>query len=75
MVPGVGQMARPKKGAKRSAPPTDGRMAVIHLKGSPEYVAFLEDVHRRSHIAKATLFRVGFAEWCQRNGYGTPPEL
>lgn len=54
---------------------SDERVAIIHLKGSQEYSAWLEEVHKKSHISKASIFRVAVMEWAQRNGYRTPPEL
>jgi hypothetical protein len=74
-VTGTETMGRPKKGANKDVPPTDERAAIIHLKGSPAYAAFVDAVNRKSHIPKAAMFRLAFADWCQRNGHGTPPEL
>lgn len=68
-------MGRPKKGAKKGAASADERAAVIHLKGSPAYVEFVDAVNRKTHIPKAAMFRLAFAEWCERNGHGIPPEL
>lgn len=74
MRPGADLMGRPKKGTKKPPPP-DERLAIIHLKGSGAYSEWLDAVHRKSHIAKATLFRVALAEWAERNGYPAPPEM
>jgi hypothetical protein len=76
MVPGVGLMARPKKTVKKVADsPSAERVAIIHLKGSPEYAAWLEDAHKKTHIAKATIFRVALADWAAKHGLPEPPEL
>lgn len=72
---GAETMGRPKKTEKKAAPPTDERAAIIHLKGSPAYAAFVDAVNRKTHIPKAAMFRLAFADWCERNGHGTPPEL
>jgi hypothetical protein len=75
-MPGAETMGRPKKGAKTAeAKSPNDRVAVIHLKGSPEYVAFVDALNRKTHIPKAAIFRLALAEWCERNGHGTPPEL
>lgn len=72
---GAETMGRPKKGAKKAAAPADERAAIIHLKGSPAYAEFMDALNRKTHIPKAALFRLAMAEWCERNGHGTPPEL
>lgn len=74
MAHGVGAMARPKKGAKRLAADED-RQTIINIKGSPEYANFVDLVNRKTHIPKAAMFRLAFADWCERNGHGTPPDL
>lgn len=67
-------MVRPRK-----MPPTpedgDQRKAVILLKGSNEYVAWLEAAHRKTHIAKATIVRLAIADWAAKNGLPEPPEI
>jgi hypothetical protein len=72
---GVDQMARPKKGAKKPDRPSEDRVAIVHLKGSPEYAAWLDALHQRTHIGKATLVRLALSEWAERNGHPKPPEL
>jgi hypothetical protein len=72
---GATLMGRPKKGAKKGGPPPDERVAIVNLKGSPEYSAWLDDLHRKTHIPKATIFRVAVAEWAVRNGHPEPPEI
>ena len=46
-------MGRPRKTAKQTTESIEDRSAretVIHMKGSPDYVEWLDDVHRRTHI-------------------------
>jgi hypothetical protein len=73
MENGNALMARPKKGAKKSLP-ADERSAVIHLKGTAEYVEWLERLHRKTHIPKAILVRLALAEYAERHGHDAPPE-
>jgi len=51
------------------------RNAVINLKGSPSYAAWLEEASAKTHIAKATIFRVAIMEWAKKNGLPNPPEI
>lgn len=77
MVAGAGLMARPKN-AKPAAPPAPAeteRETIINMKGSPEYSAWLEEVHRKTHIPKVQIFRLAMADWAAKNGYRTPPEI
>jgi hypothetical protein len=67
-------MAKKKAPAAKSES-TGDRVVIIHLKGSPEYAEWLDQVHKKTHIAKATLFRVAMAEWAERNGHPAPPEI
>lgn len=70
-------MGRPKKGAKPKAEdrsPED-RPTVINLKGTNEYIDWIDDLHRRTHIPKATIVRLALAEWAERHGHPAPPEL
>jgi hypothetical protein len=68
-------MTRPKKGGKKPARSPDDRVAIIHLKGTPAYADWLDAVHRKTHIPKATIFRLAVAEWAERNGHPVPPEF
>lgn len=71
-------MGRPRKTANETPEPTEGRSereTVIHMKGSAGYVAWLESVHRKTHIPKVQIFRLAIAEWAERNGHPTPPEI
>lgn len=70
-------MARPKKGIKGTPPepsPED-RAAIIHLKGTVAYARWLDAIHRKTHIPKASLFRLAMAEWAKANGHPEPPEF
>jgi hypothetical protein len=66
---------RPKRGAPRREKSSDERTAIIHLKGTPEYARWLDQLHRTTHIPKAALFRLAMAEWAERNGHAAPPEF
>ncbi len=68
-------MARAKKAARKPSRPPDDRLGVIHIRGTVEYADWLEELHRKTHIPKATLFRVAIAEWAERNGHPAPPEF
>lgn len=68
-------LVSPDPDAVEAMSPTDGRAAIIHLKGTPAYAEFMDTLARKTHIPKAAMFRLAFAEWCERNGHGTPPEL
>ena len=76
-APGVATMGRPKStGKPRPVPePSDDRVAIIHLKGSLEYAKWLDDVHRETHIPKATIIRLGVIAWAKQNGKPAPPEI
>ena len=61
--------------APAKSEPADERVVIVHLKGSPAYAEWLEGLHRKTHIAKAALFRLSMAEWAERNGHAAPPEM
>jgi hypothetical protein len=76
MPAGAMSVARPKK--VRPSPPAEERAereTVIHMKGSPEYVEWVEKVHRATHIPKVQIFRLALADWAERNGHPSPPEI
>lgn len=77
MGAGAGLMARPKTKKTQAPPPASEleRESVINLKGSPEYSAWLESVHRKTHISKAQIFRLAIAEWALKHGHPAPPEI
>jgi hypothetical protein len=75
---GVSTMGRPRKAAKQTSEPAEDRgerETVIHMKGSADYVRWLEEVHRKTHIPKVQIFRIAVAEWAERNGHREPPEI
>ena len=74
---GVVAMGRPKKGADKPVkePNPDARVAIIHLKGTEEYAAWLDSLSDETHIAKATLFRVAMAEYAKNHGHPAPPAM
>jgi hypothetical protein len=74
VAPGTAIMAK-KKGSTAKGEPADERVVIVHLKGSPAYAEWLEQVHKKTHIAKATLFRLAMSEWADRNGHPAPPEM
>jgi hypothetical protein len=78
VIRGVSTMGRPKKAVKRTpelAEDRSERETVIHMKGSADYVDWLEEVHRKTHIPKVQIFRIAVAEWAERNGHREPPEI
>ncbi len=81
MTPGMPTMARPKTKAKKKtvvAPPVpegEERTTVVNLKGSPEYVAWLDRIHGKTHIPKTSIFRLAIAEWAKSHGHESPPEI
>lgn len=68
---------RPKTGEVRqpAATTADGRVVIINLKGTEEYAAFLDELHSKTHIPKASIIRLAVAEWSARNGHGVPPNM
>jgi hypothetical protein len=70
----VGADLMPPKKKKPPEPAPDERVAVIQLKGSAEYAQWLEDVHRKTRIPKAAIFRLAIEEWAAKNGHPLPPE-
>jgi hypothetical protein len=70
-------MARTKRARPKTPPPTEEpeRETIVNMKGSPEYSAWLEELHRKTHIPKVQIFRVAIADWAARNGHRPPPEI
>lgn len=65
----------PRESAARYRPPAPRSTGIIHLKGSPEYVAWLRGVHKATYIPRATIFRLALAEWAAKHGHPAPPEF
>ena len=73
---GVSIMARPKKGAPIEPAEERGeRETVIHMKGSPAYVDWLEAIHKKTRIPKVQIFRMAIEEWATKHGHPAPPEI
>jgi hypothetical protein len=53
----------------------DGRVFVIHLKGSPAYKEWLDGISDETLIPVASIVRDALAKWAKRRGYSDPPEL
>jgi hypothetical protein len=72
-------VGRPKKGAapKRAARKDrdDFREAILYMKGSPEYFAFVAEVAKKTGLTKVQMFRMAFRDWCESGGHGKPPEI
>lgn len=76
MTNGVGLMGRPKTGLPKPAREDTGeRETVIHMKGSAEYVEWLEAINKKTHIPKVQVFRIAVREWAERNKHPLPPEI
>ena len=63
----------PKKSVKsqKSKP----SVAILTLKGSPEYKQWIAELSAKTHIATTVLYRLAIAEWAERNGHPKPPEI
>ena len=77
MPSGVGLMGRPKVNNNNDDPPRErsDRETVIHLKGSPEYVDWLEALNKETRLPKATIIRIALEEWAERNHHPAPPSI
>lgn len=73
---GAGLMERRKPPPQPDPPPEErATVTVVNLKGSPKYAKFMDDLHDKTHIAKATLWRLAMKEYCQNHGHDLPPEI
>jgi hypothetical protein len=73
-----GTTSRSRKQAKPDqSPQSEGaeRETVVNMKGSSEYVAWLDTVHRKTHIPRVQIFRLAIAEWAEKHGHPAPPEI
>lgn len=68
-------MARPRKNATKPKAGELDRETVINMKGSPEYAAWLDDIHKKTHIPKVQIFRLAVADWAKAHGHPAPPEI
>lgn len=75
MATGAEEMARPKGRPPKMTAGSEDRETVIHMKGSPAYVAWLDAVHRKTSIPKVQIVRLALIEWAKRNKHPSPPEI
>ncbi len=66
-------MARAKK--QRPVASAEERESVIHMKGSPAYVDWLEETHQKTHIPKVQIVRLALADWAAKMKLPKPPEI
>lgn len=69
-------MARPKAQTKTTpAAETTSvpRITLINLKGTASQAAWLEGVHRKTHIAKAVIMRLALTAWAEQQGHDPFP--
>jgi hypothetical protein len=71
--PGSVLMAK-KKGRPPKDEPDDTRVAIVVLKGSLAYRAWLAGISRDSLIPVASIVRDAVAKWAAARGYQPPPE-
>jgi hypothetical protein len=70
---GAAVMAK-KKRAKPQGPAAEERVAVVVLKGSPDYRDWLNGISQDSLIPVAAIVRDALAKWAKQRGYSEPPE-
>ena len=58
---------------KKAEVKSEKRVSVIHLQGAPAEYQWLEELHSRTHLPKATIVRLALADWAQKNGHPGPP--
>ena len=70
-------MGRPKgkKSDRDKKTESVARPILIGLRGTPEYSAWLERVHRKTSIPKAVILRLALKVWAETNGHELPPEM
>jgi hypothetical protein len=68
---GAGTMAKKRGRPKGETPASDVRKTIVNLKGSKSQEAWMEALHRKTHIAKSVILRLALAEWASKNGH--PP--
>ena len=76
---GVLDVGRAKKKTAKAVvpeiPEKAERETVIHMKGSREYVAWLERAHRETRIPKVQIFRQALEEWAKMRSMTEPPKI
>lgn len=74
---GAAVMARTKAKPKASkAAETTGpapRTTIINLKGSEAQATWMENIHRKTHIAKSVIMRLALTEWAVNHGHDPFP--
>ena len=75
MNPGVAAVAKKKASEPTKGGLPDDRVVIIHLKGSREFAAWLDDIHKKTDIPKTTIFRRAVEDWAASRGFGPPPEI
>jgi hypothetical protein len=73
---GTDPMARPKgrpRGKKTVEATQTGRTTIINLKGSEEQAAWLEAVHRKTHLPKSVIVRLALELWATQNDHPSFP--
>jgi hypothetical protein len=71
--PGVAVMAK-KKAGKPSGSPSAERVAVVVLKGTPEYRDWLNEISKESLIPVASIVRDALSKWAKERGYPKSPQ-
>lgn len=66
---------KPRTKPKANTEPGDKRVAVIVLKGTPEYREWLGAISRETLIPIASIVRDAVAKWAKQRGYPEPPEV
>jgi hypothetical protein len=75
---GTDPMARPKgrpRGKKTVESSLMGRVTIINLKGSEEQAAWLEAVHRKTHLPKSVIVRLALELWATQNDHPSFPAM
>lgn len=68
-------MAKKKKPETPKQDGKDERVAILLLKGSPEYRDWLNGMSKDSLIPVASIVRDALSKWAAQRGYPTSPEL
>jgi hypothetical protein len=48
-------------------------VTIINLKGSQDVADWLDAMHRKTHLSKAAIIRLGMVAWAEKNGQPIPP--
>lgn len=58
-----------------AAMPSVKSVSSVVLKGSPEYAAWLEGVHEKTHIPKMEIIRLALVDWAKKMKCPRPPKI